>query len=689
MLVITDASIVNVTVRGMMVIKPFSRTYPSLFVLLLIVLLSLSVSADPLPVPTYPPEDLTQGFPLPTIVYLDEISVPLSEAARSAIATAAARWMLDRPVNNTFYVTNIEPFPNGALISVTSADLFGPWDEESDTPITLDNITGMVLVQFNGRWQAALDTDPTAAVLAQYVPETVLSPQARHELFPEGGYQVAAIGARQAYNGYKFPWNKNVNPFHVTQGWHGSSLNGDAVWARKALDFARVGGGGFDVLAPADSTVTSVCKSANQGFVILKTNGTNERIALVHIQPSTLKVQVGQVVTQGTKLGRAVEGTTAKENCGRSAGTHIHVGFREIPFTMDGVTFSSGNVHAGEHLNSTNPPVSVPWVEWGSPGVAGELVGTLESLDWIGCGQNAKTHDMYIYLTRSSGYGYPTTYFRYKVSASGIGLLSQQSIDPNPDWQKKVWQPFVDGFWTVTGQGTYQQCMYVNNLDGKGNFLPNVTYTARASLNSWPDPNWPGNGCYEASGHYGLCDTQSRVATQLLNNRSFEDDMASSWTIANATRDKRVTKPAKSLTGSSALKLVGSANEKTSFTQDITHNINTLSAGDYLDFIGWFKSGAAAPKVKIILKVWYGGSTATKVNLVTFKTPSESYTDLRASYMLIGTPSKVQISIKNKTKLGTVFVDELSLTAADVSLRMHHDVMLSLPQGPDGFRDSH
>ena len=49
------------------------------------------------------------------------------------------------------------------------------------------------------------------------------------------------------------------------------------------------------------------------------------------------------------------------------------------------------------------------------------------------------------------------------------------------------------------------RCVTFWDMDGAGPVIPNITYSSRAALNEWPDPNWP-IPCAGATGGYGLCD---------------------------------------------------------------------------------------------------------------------------------------------------------------------------------------
>jgi Tol biopolymer transport system component len=279
----------------------------------------------------------------------------LTAESRLAIISALRTWPGTPPVNNTFYLIDVDWRENWAIVTLTSANLEAPAQNNEETPINLSNLVSVLLLRNDTGWTAALDSDPQVQNLLKAIPPSELSQSTRMALFPSPlMLRQTTITAQQVYNNYKFPW-PGGNPWRLTWGWHDSS-NSDVFPPQTSLDFDIVGlsGSNSDILAAAPGIVTYKCVSAvdDQALIYITTDGTNEKLGYLHLSKSSLKVQNHQHVPQGYVLGRMADldnggkGTTPPpHSCalGVNMFTHLHIYFPMKPFTMDGEVFPVDN----------------------------------------------------------------------------------------------------------------------------------------------------------------------------------------------------------------------------------------------------------------------------------------------------------------------------------------------------------
>lgn len=172
----------------------------------------------------------------------------------------------------------------------------------------------------------------------------------------------------------------------------------------------------------------------------------------------------------------------------------------------------------------------------------------------------------------------------------------------------------------------------------------------------------------------------------LLLNGSFEDGLAGNWKAMSKSGDKRKCEPSNpnAFEGDCSLLLKGSADENTVFRQ-VVSDISALSAGDTLFVSAAFKSDAAAPKVKVRVVLKFAGQPKQKYDL-NFQTTSPTFTYGTTSITLDAVPTKVIVQLRNKTKAGKAFLDNVSLTLNDLGTRGGEVEILPPPAAPDGFR---
>lgn len=305
----------------------------------------------------------------------------LPPAAKAAIVEAMNAWPDQPPANDTFYAVHVRWETTWAIVTLTSANLKSPLAEGETSHLNPNNLIALLLAKTDQGWQAAIDVDERVNGLLALAPESELSQSARRAIFAPAA-QIRQTSPLQQYASYKFPWPTGYpwRRTRTTDIWHGS--------AGRSLDFdIKSPETNSDILAAAPGTVTSMCRgSADQYYVLIRTEGTTESLGYLHLDGATVRqegINVGTSVVQGEKLGRMryadnVEGVS--DNCGTSYGTHVHLDFPEKPFTLDGITFSDSNVHSGEDLYSTQGVAPVGYIDAPAPG--SPRTGTVRIEGW-------------------------------------------------------------------------------------------------------------------------------------------------------------------------------------------------------------------------------------------------------------------------------------------------------------------
>jgi len=263
-----------------------------------------------------------------------------TKEATKARAESAGPWSL----------LSLRREPTWALGTVTAADLDRPLEDHEESPLGLDNMAAVLLVETERGWQAALEGDDRVYELLARVPEAELDLAARSAIFPRKDDIHAS-----AWAGYKFFWPAG-SAWTVTQGWHDSYTWGGRFPAYTSLDFDIIGVSNSDILAGAPGVVSYICDDGTQVLIGVTTTGTTEKVGYLHLDKATVPGIVnGATITMGQRLGRMLnsDGGTISTSCGTSAGTHLHAYLPSTSITIDGVVFTSSNYHYGESLYST------------------------------------------------------------------------------------------------------------------------------------------------------------------------------------------------------------------------------------------------------------------------------------------------------------------------------------------------
>lgn len=345
-----------------------------------------------------------------TLEFVAENAEMLSPEARDAIHEAVKEWPFSM-TNGTFYLVSLRWEEAWALGTIVTVDK----DEQEEAyMVTRDGLT-FLLVNTEIGWQAALETSNQAEELLKYIPDTELEPEAKKALFSTDRKGTEQATTRQKYSGYKLPWPSEttyrLNSYYCPKCWHGTYPNTDY-----SLDFNRISGNNYNMLAPAPGTVTQVCKNTSglQAWVIIKTQGTTETSTYMHLAQSSIPANIyeGATVSQGTFVGRLLEGASTEYSpCYMiSSGTHLHFGFPSKPCTMDGYTFttdSNGNLR----LIKDGQEISIYSDLYSTQGQANTLCGELPANIYEGSYE--VTCDIYINAGRST-HIYPGVTLDYK-----------------------------------------------------------------------------------------------------------------------------------------------------------------------------------------------------------------------------------------------------------------------------------
>lgn len=146
-----------------------------------------------------------------------------------------------------------------------------------------------------------------------------------------------------ANTGWKMPWPSSVRST-ITQRLHTDG------WNRQAFDIGLPAG--TPVLAPVDSTLVRQCiaRNTNNHRAIRLRDPNGREYSLIHVTANNVR----QSYRQGEQIGVVAPETRVNDpSCAISYGVHLHFGLPQVPFTVDGHTFS-GSTSTGTRLVSTN-----------------------------------------------------------------------------------------------------------------------------------------------------------------------------------------------------------------------------------------------------------------------------------------------------------------------------------------------
>lgn len=300
-----------------------------------------------------------------TIVYPEDANV-LPVEARQAMEDALDNWVGYPEDSEVFYMLHLHWKETWAIATMIPEYGFqhhrteAHSDEDHTVEIIqpIDLLFNIVLVQKDGIWQAAVEMDSSARILAENISDRQLSQEAKDILFSPPEVPRSLSPMLQEYNNYKMPWPSG-KPWRRTRsglGWHSSN--------NRALDFDILAPDtNSDILASAPGTVVHICGMPSaayneQYYVVVETDGTSERLGYLHLDGAVvrqLNIHVGMHLDQGQVIGRMryADNGGVSGTCGTSYGTHVHLLFPSKPFIIDGYSFTSNYTYSGINLYST------------------------------------------------------------------------------------------------------------------------------------------------------------------------------------------------------------------------------------------------------------------------------------------------------------------------------------------------
>lgn len=163
-----------------------------------------------------------------------------------------------------------------------------------------------------------------------------------------------------------------------------------------------------------------------------------------------------------------------------------------------------------------------------------------------------------------------------------------------------------------------------------------------------------------------ICDLGSyeKTATtgaELLTNGGFEAQPIAPWGVNNGSGDVVVCKPSVAYTGNCAFAFKGSATEKATLVQTINVTNRNFNNGDVVRLSMMVKASNLEMDAAIEIQVLYpGSSTPGKTKLPLRKTNGYEEFIREVSHLDPGLMT-ITLRIANKSKVGTIYVDAVSL----------------------------
>lgn len=180
--------------------------------------------------------------------------------------------------------------------------------------------------------------------------------------------------------------------------------------------------------------------------------------------------------------------------------------------------------------------------------------------------------------------------------------------------------------------------------------------------------------------------------TELLTNGGFEDHVTlpsqpDLWNGTRLSKDSLKCNTGElefSRTGSCAFRFSGAAGENALLAQANT-NVSGLTSGTVLNASVYYKTKGAAPKLKVMLKVYYVGTVQPVVTKATINTASSGdYTLFSLAPYVIesGVVSKVRLQFLNRAGAGKIYLDDASLGIPPAAAAPSAQGLIPVPPAP-------
>ncbi|WP_293332298.1 ricin-type beta-trefoil lectin domain protein [Microcoleus sp. CAWBG58] len=130
---------------------------------------------------------------------------------------------------------------------------------------------------------------------------------------------------------WKMPWRGG--PVSRNQSWHPDG------YGLSSLDLGL--SAGQPVLAPINSTVVSTCNAGNNHRAIKLQASNGQYYSLIHV--TTSSIWIGKTYNQGAQIG-VVASDIPWNDCAKSKGIHLHMGFPSQNFSIDGYNLTPSSL---------------------------------------------------------------------------------------------------------------------------------------------------------------------------------------------------------------------------------------------------------------------------------------------------------------------------------------------------------
>ena len=216
-----------------------------------------------------------------------------------------------------------------------------------------------------------------------------------------------------------------VMPFNYNEVWDTNVINGrDEYGVHQdrtgyAMDFYASAGSSFNILAPANGTVSRGCTVRNMTFLYFDSTA-GERFRFIHLAADSVIVAPGtsQYVEQGQYIGKvsAEVGNFDSATCSISNdGPHVHFSWASssCPVVIDGYTFGCDGMRAcgGTYVVNCNKQyLNQTFVSTNKPGLTPSRCSNLFRSEFAINATGNDIVDLRICLRRAYGNNYSTNY---------------------------------------------------------------------------------------------------------------------------------------------------------------------------------------------------------------------------------------------------------------------------------------
>lgn len=277
------------------------------------------------------------------------------------------------------------------------------------------------------------------------------------------------ISEASANANWKMPWPAGIEG-SITPN-RNPPLHSGTAWGQQQHAYDIILPPGTPILAPVDSIVVGQCIASGSNFhrfIALRPVGSSRNYTLAHIRATSVRSSY----RQGEQIGIIAEDTPKDRSCAVSYGRHLHFGFPDRSFTVDGQTFHPG-IALRTRLRSTNGSSTPPSLTFDG----GQSIPYIDTnvINLTVNARNLAGKTVYVQMWRDA-----------------VGIYPQR-------------------VWNVSLQAPSNSITF-RDLDGSGPTFAGVDYYLVASLSPIPSGSAAQRrtACYVATGGRQLCDRVRR-----------------------------------------------------------------------------------------------------------------------------------------------------------------------------------